>query len=188
VEEEVFIPLALSLDPRDPRAAGIRARVERSMDPSCGRDAADRRARQALRDRVEAQKFVPTSGHGAFPGCEREGRGPEALPLSAHSIAVVGEKLTRVVLYARYRVYLDRGEAVTTHVVSRGDEEERVARLIRGGERIEVPPDVFVAIRRASDSPRHGLAIVDLWGRVRLFTSFLPSEVSSASTTQPGWS
>lgn len=62
--------------------------------------------------------------------------------------------------------------------MKRGPDEERVAALIRDGDRIDVPPGVFVAIRRAQDDPATVMAVVDLWGHVRVFTSILPQGVA----------
>lgn len=177
VEEAVLIPLALSLEPTDPRSAGVPDRVMRSMDPKLARDDADRRARQARRRRVQARLFQPPSSVGAFPGCGRTETGGElALPLSHSELAIVGEKLTRVIYWSESATYIGQSHAVVTHVVQPGDDERRVAGLIRGGHRIEIPPGVFVAVRRAADDPVSGLLVIELWGRVQLFTSVLPTD------------
>jgi len=126
--------------------------------------------------------FVPESVVGAFPGLGAEGRLPIAMKLRARAIEEIGEKITRVVLYALYRQYVPGDRAVTTHVVERGRDEERVAGLIRGGERVEVPPGVFVATRRAQDDLATVIALVDLWGHVRVFTSILPPNATLTVT------
>ncbi len=100
LEEEVLVPLILSIDPRDARVAGIAERIRRSMDVAYARDEKDARERAAKRARLEAQLFVPESDVGAFPGAEREGRSAEALPLRGAAIEAIAEKVARVVLYA----------------------------------------------------------------------------------------
>ncbi len=175
IEEEALIPLIISIDPHDPRAAGIAERVWRSMNPDAAHDPRDARAREAKRKRVMAGVFVPESDVGAFPGLGREGRLPIALKLRASALEEIGEKITRVVLYARYAAYVTSDRIVKTHIVTRGPDEERIAVLIRDGERVEVPPGVFVAIRRAQDDPATLMAVVDLWGHVRIFTSVMPA-------------
>lgn len=182
IEEEVLIPLIFSIDPRDPRAASVAERVRRSMDPALGRDERDSRARAAKSRRVAAAVFIPESRVGVFPGLGAKGRGAAALKLRASAIQEFAEKLTRVVLYARYRQYVAAGRTVATHIVEHGPQETRIAELIRGGERIDIPPGVFVAIRRAEDDADTVLAVVDLWGHVRVFASITPPDVSPTTT------
>jgi hypothetical protein len=81
VEEEALIPLILSIDPRDPRAAGVAERVWRPMDPTAARDDRDARAREAKKKRIMAAFFVPGSSTGAFPGLGAEGRLPIGMKL-----------------------------------------------------------------------------------------------------------
>ena len=182
VEEEALIPLILSIDPCDPRAAGVAERVWRSMDPAAGRNDRDARAREAKKKRVTGAFFVPESSTGTFPGLGPEGRLPVAMKIRAGAVEEVGEKITRVVLYARYGAHVAVDRVVATHIVNRGPDEERIATLIRGGDRIDVPPGVLVAIRRAQDDPGTVMAVVDLWGHVRVFTSILPPGVASMTT------
>ncbi len=173
IEEEVLIPLALSLDPSDPRSAGVPQRVWRALDPGAARGEKDRRARASLRKRVQQHAFVPPTSAGQFPGCAPRGSAL-ALPLRATAIGLLGEKLTRVVYWSKFGIYIEQGHAIETHVVARGEDEQRVAEVIRLGERVDVPPGIFVAVRRAADDPAAGLVVADFWGRIRLFTSVLP--------------
>lgn len=183
IEEEVLLPLIFAISPDEPRAAGIADRIRRSMDPSLATDERDRRARTAKRERFDNTLFRPQSERGAFPGAEaHDGTLGPAAPIRAEAIKRIGEKLTRVVLYDRYRQYVATDRRVETHIVSRGPEEQRVADLIRGGERIEVPPGIFVAIRRAADDPATVLGVVDLWGQYRIFTSILPPAIADEAT------
>lgn len=181
VEEDVLIPLILSIDPRDPRAAGVAERVRRSMDPNLGRTARDANARAAKRERVKTAIFVPESAVGAFPGLGANGRLPIAMKVRAEGKRELGEKLTRVTLYARYRQYVPAARTVATHIVDRSSHEQQVYEMIRTGERVDVPPGVFVAIHRAHDDPDTVMAVVDLWGHVRVFTSIMPPDKEPTS-------
>jgi hypothetical protein len=182
LEEEVLLPLIFHINPRDPRAAGIAERVRRSMDPSLAKDERDRRAREAKRQRVLASFFRPESEEGVFPGAERrEGDTGEALKLRAEALGRVAEKITRVVLFDRYGQYVEPGRRVATYVVPRGPAVQRIGYLIEGGEVIEVPPGIRVAIRRAEDDRATVMALVDLWGHYQLFTSIMPPDVAGPS-------
>ncbi len=174
VEEEALVPLALSLDPNDPAAAGVPQSVWRSMDPTLARNEADRRSRVARRNRIRAMAFVPDSSAGALPGCGPEGRSALALPLREEALLAFGDKLTRVVFWSEYQQLIGPDCVITTHVVKRGVDELMVASVVRSGRRLDVPPGIRLALSRASDDRRAGLVIVDLWQRVRLFTSVQP--------------
>ncbi len=174
IEEEVLVSVALSLDPTDTRAAGVPQRVLRGLSPTAARNEKDRRARTALRRRVQEQAFVPSSRLGEFPGCAPRG-GVLALPLRGAAIDMLGEKLTRVVYWSRFGLYIERSYTIETHVVARGEDEQRIADVIRLGERIEVPPGIFLAVRRAVDEPVAGMVVADFWGRIRLFMSVMPA-------------
>jgi hypothetical protein len=146
------------------------------MDPSRGRTTKDTNARAKRRERVKAAIIVPESEVGAFPGLGGRGRLPVAMKLRAGGIHAIGEKLTRVALYARYRQYVPATRTVATHIVDRGSHEQQIYEMIRLGERVDVPPGVFVAIRPAQDDLDTVMAVVDLWGHVRVFTSVTPPD------------
>ena len=175
IEEQVLLPLALSLDPADPRCASVVAAVHRSMDPSAARNQRDRDARLAKRRKVQEQVFRPASSVGELPGFGPEGRTELAMPIADELLAQFGEKLTRVVFWSAYATVIERSHTVETHIVRPGEKVEAVADLIRRGHRVDVPPGVFLAIRRARDDTGAALVVTDLWGRLRLFTSVLPS-------------
>lgn len=59
VEEKVLVPLALALDPEDPRAAGVVQRVQRSMDPRRNRSARQASGYEASRCRTRAASMTP---------------------------------------------------------------------------------------------------------------------------------
>lgn len=174
VEEEALVPLALSLDPNDPGACGVPQAAWRSMDPTLARNEIDRRSRIARRNRIRAMAFVPDSSAGALPGCGPEGRSALALPLREKALLTFGEKLTRVVFWSEYQQLIGPDCQIATHIAKRGADELVIASAIRAGRRLDVPPGIRLAVSRASDDPRAGLVVVDLWQRVRLFTSVQP--------------
>lgn len=75
--------------------------------------------------------------------------------------------------------YIGPAYRVSTHVVKQSDATGLVAETIRRGKRVEVPPGVFLAVRVAEDDPGAGLVVIDLWGKVRLFTSVLRRETET---------
>jgi hypothetical protein len=187
IEEEALIPLAMSLDAGDPRAAGVPERVRRSMDPLAATDEGDRRARHALRERVRAMVFHPDSARGELPGCGPVlGSTGAALPVSFRTLEQFGEKLTRVVFFAEYGRYIGPAYRVSTHVAQRNDATGLVADTVRRGKRIEVPPGVFLAVRAGEDDSGEGLVVIDLWGKVRLFTSVLRRETEATAAGHGG--
>lgn len=180
LEQEAFLPLALSTKPADPRAAGVKAAALRAMDPSAARDERDRRARAALREKVRAAVFVPASPLGELPGCGADGRSAEALPVRGEAIEAVCIKIARVAYWSKYAEILPMDAEVSAHIVHEGVDVERIDAMIRAGEVIDVPPGVFVAVRRAADAPQAAaLFVVDLWGQIRVFMSAVAGVTSS---------
>lgn len=169
-EEEVLVPFILSVAQDDPRAAGIAARVLRSIEPALARDESDRRSRLARRNRLFKSFVIPTSDLGAFPGAGHEGHAPVAMHLRGAALEAVAEKITRVFLYARFQKYVPAGHQVQLHVIGREDEGPLLA-LFKAGERIDIPPGVSITLLRAVDDPTTFLTAVDLWGQVRFYTS-----------------
>lgn len=174
IEERLLIPVALSLDPTDARAAGVADGVLRSMDPSSAKNDKDRRHRMGRRNRVRSQVFRPSSTTGALPGSKpRPGSHGAAMPVAHALLEQFGEKLVRVVYWSEYKQLIGRDYTVRAHVVVPGPGEASVAALIRAGERIEVPPGIAVAVRK-DPAGTAGLLMVDLWGAHRLFVSVEP--------------
>jgi hypothetical protein len=175
VEERTLIPMALGLDRKDPRAAGIAERVLRSIDPTTAKSESDRRARAARRRRVQAMIGHSPSGEGVLPGFEpAAGSSGAYLPQSARDLELFGEKLSRVVFYSEYRRYIREPYGVHTHIVQENEATAAVEATIRNGKKIDVPPGIRLAIRVAEDDPNTGLIVIDIWGRARLFTSVVP--------------
>ena len=174
IEEKLLTPLALSLDPADARAAGVAKRVLRSMTPSRAKDDKDRRHRVGRRNRVRKQVFTPSSTVGALPGSKPgPGATGTALPVDHALFEQFGEKLVRIVYWSEYRQLIGHDYTIRAHVVTPGPAVDRVAALIRAGDRIEVPPGVSIAVRR-DPANAAGLLMLDLWGTHRIFVSVEP--------------
>jgi hypothetical protein len=175
IENEVLVPFAMSLNPKDPRCAGVPDRMLRSLNPSFARDERDVRARSLRRRHVQEATFFPTSRVGEVPGCGPEGRSARALPLEASALQQFGEKLARVAFWADDQSYLDGGLVIDTFPFGK-DNEGLAAGVVQNGRHFDVPPGVFVALRRLPVRSIAGLMVTELWGTIRLFTSVLPAE------------
>jgi hypothetical protein len=121
--------------------------------------------------------FVPGSSHGAFPGFgpEHVGGNPVAVKLSANDVTVMGEKFVRVSLWdLRSYQFVEPDRKIGTHVVHIQNVSE-VERLVRGGDAVEIAPGVHITLRTPPDDPRTHLCLFELWGRLKLFASVMPS-------------
>lgn len=177
VEERVLFPLAFGLDPSDPRAKGVPERARRAITPSLAKTEADRTARYRRRERLQKLYVVSDSDHGALPGFERkQGAARQgALKISERDLYEVAEKLVRVLFWSEYRQYIEPPYMVDMHIARDTAEVNRVDAMIRAGDPVEVPPGIFLYVRRADDDPRGGIAVFDLWGQLRFFGSVGPS-------------
>ena len=187
VEDEIRLPIALSMNPGDPRSLGIPESAWRSIDPSAAKNEKDRRARKALRKKMQAALYIPKSREGEFPGFGPQGRSQSAIHFRAAAVRTFGEKLIRVCFWWAFGRYIGPEYLIETHVVTRGPEEQTVADLVRRGERIDVPPGVFLSVTHAADDPNAGLVAIDLWGQVRLYASIVPRDIRQYRRPQTAW-
>lgn len=176
VEERVFFPLALALDPEDQPSKGLRDLAERAIDPNMAKNETDRAARQKRREWLAGLTFVPSSSDGALPGFAPSYSGQSVARVKETDLHCVAEKIFRIVFWSAYQSYVEPPYHVGVHVVRKSEEVDCVEAVIKAGDKIAVPPGVVVYLRRADDDPKSGLVVVELWGRLRLFGSIVPIE------------
>lgn len=120
----------------------------------------------------------PTDSRGAFPGFSAEDVGAmtPALKQDSRNVLVVGEKFVRVALwFLRKEQYVEPTHRIAVHIVSPSDVQD-VEALVRGGDRTAIAPGAIITIRTAADDPRSHLILFELWGRLALFASVVPSD------------
>ena len=91
------------------------------------------------------------------------------------------EKVTRVAYWTELGLYIEPGYTIRTHITPFDRFAADLQSTIRNGERADVEPGVFVAVRRASDDLVAGMVVCDLWGRWRWISSVLPQALQGES-------
>ena len=184
VEHEFLLPLALTLDPTDPLCFGVPQAARRAIDPTQvpirGRKPADiardKRAREALRKKVQSRVFVPTSTRETFPGFGPEHvQGSRIALMGPHTseVQTIGEKFARVAIWSmRGEQFVEPETEITTHVVNIEDVPE-VERFVREGEAMDIFPGVRITLHTAAASPRTHISLFEVWGRLKLFVSVI---------------
>ena len=113
IESEFFVRIALCLDPKSPAFKGLSEKALRAMNPRFATSAADKRAREALARRIEAELLegekIPSEG--IFPALgERWGRPHEsgiAIVISAESFRRITEKIVRGMTYLEQGKFIE---------------------------------------------------------------------------------
>lgn len=191
VERAVLLPLALCLDPNDPRTRGVPQAVMRSIDPALAgkpgmtpeQIARDRRARERLRDEVGSRLFQPELQHflHALPGFganEAQGGNTAILGPRDTELQIFGGKVVRIALWCmRDKQLVFPDCTIKTHVVKM-ETVRNVEALVRSGDALDMFPGIRVTLRTASDNTRAHLCLLEIWARLRLFVSVVPGLVS----------
>jgi hypothetical protein len=179
LERDLLIRLGLCVPPDAAAAAGVPAKVLRSLDPKAAKSDRDRRIRAADRSRVlrELLPFgVPPAG-GVLPGfglqSESQYSDYAGILIPAGSLERLGEKLIRGITYVHHGALLGAPYRVRVYVITdaaagpMGRLIERHARVFDRG------PGIAVFRSEAEDDPLVALYKVVVWGRLVLFGAVL---------------
>lgn len=180
-EERLFTAFGLCLDPASTPSLGLQQRTLRSIDPSAGRTARDTHARAGKRRRVQAALVdLPALPEvGILPGFgphNDQRAGPfVGIHVAAADLNRFGEKLARGITYylrgilipLDYRIHCQPSDLAQKPVA--WDELVRHGRTFRWGDALTVTH------ASAEDDPASSFTIAELWRRLRLYVSVLPS-------------
>ncbi len=182
LEQDLLFPLALGMDPGDPRSQGLSDRVLRSMNPAAGvgdRDIRHRRARlRKFGSRVRTTADPPSEGVLLGFGIQPDSVYSEfsALPFPHESFRLFVRKVAKGLTYlCEKRVVTDGHRIKFTYY--EGDGWPAVNEMIdRYGVVLDRGPGIV--LRRASvpGQPIQSIARVELWGRLRWITTILPAD------------
>jgi hypothetical protein len=179
LEKELFIRLALCVDPKKPEAAGLAKKAMESMGIGVkGLSAKQQAHRRALKSKIlkEMKPYAPVTPHfpglGPHPGFpEREQyeiRFPEAM------IKQVAGKIVRGCEYvlAGDRV-IEAPCTVNIYFAHEQDVDDVVRMFGRFGP-VQLGPGFEIRRAAAHDDPRAVLYKIDIWGTWTIYASIMP--------------
>jgi hypothetical protein len=186
MENEVFVPLALCVNPRKIAAAGLSKKTLRALGiGSRGElDADEKQKRQATKEKVlrGARPYSPEVQPHVLPGL---GPHPEVSQNQQLQILVAGEKLQQVFgkIVRGCEYWLANGRIVeppcelTVHFVHDADVPD-VVRLLGPFGSLHLGPGFRVRRAGAHDEPLAALYEIVLWETLKFYAMIVPAEVA----------
>ena len=175
LEEDLFVMLAMTVDPDDEGAAGIWQRALRSVDESLGRDKRDRLARRARKKRVTDSLLMGEDipDEGVYPGMgerwHRERRDQIAVVVPAEHVRRLCEKIVRGITFKERGILIEPPFSVDFFPL---EEEAAVpirALIEKHEERFARGPGFHVSMVVPADEPQAGALKITLFGQFIMY-------------------
>src|SRR6266478_2639091 len=188
MENEVFVPLALCVDPRKIAAAGMSQKALRALGIGANRklDEKEKQKRRAVMAKVfrDAKPYSPEVQPHVLPGL---GPHPDAPAEQQLQILVSGDKLKQVLakVVRACEYWLGNGRIIEPPyeleiIFTHDDNVPRVARIFGGLGRVYLGPGFRVQRASANDEPWAVLYKIVIWDSLTFYGSILPVEEPAA--------
>jgi hypothetical protein len=182
-ERELFVRLALCVDPRKAEASGLSAKAVRSMGIGAeGITFGERERRKALKRRIiramkrhepGTETFPGLGPHPGFPAHEQMEIGvPENL------LVDVAKKIVRGCEYALANRIVEAPYEVGIYFVHEKDVEGQTARVFesRSAKTTHLGPGFVVTRAEAQDEPNAAMYKIVVWGTIVIYASIIRSD------------
>lgn len=175
LEEDLLTRMGLCLDSDEPDLRALVDRVMRSMDPTYGRNSADRKRRLRKRRKYQRELFEVGEEHrrSIYPGFE--GVSPDnttAIGIPKDGLDRLAEKFARGVAYRLHGVHLDDDWEITFYPA---DRESVFANLLeQQGARYGWGPALFIEHAVAEEDKRAFVLRVMFWRKFQQLIMVTP--------------
>lgn len=183
IEKELFVRLAICVDPQKAEASGLSAKALRSMGVNAeGISLGERLKRRALKRKVIRSMKPYKPNMETFPGLgPHAGFAPEsqvATTFPADQVEEVAKKIVRGCEYslANGRI-IEEPYRLAVHFVHEDKIPQAVTRIFGGpsAETTHLGPGFVVTRAEAHDEPGSVVYKIVLWGTVVIYASILPA-------------
>jgi len=181
VEEDLRTHLGLCLDPNDERSLGIPDTVLRSLDPCKGRNERDKHIRKERRRKIISEINTPDSSSlenvlpnfGKIPGVKYDQL--KLVPVSPEDLYTLIEKIIRGMTYINTNRYIDSSYKIEKYIC----DDEQIPGFIDFINKfgtIHNRDQAFIVKSAIIENEDFvGLYSIEIWGKLKLFASVLPS-------------
>lgn len=176
VESEFFVRVALSLDPNNPASRSLVEKALRAVNPKLARDAVDRRARIALKDRLFSDMYVEGAipENGIFPNLgERWNRAPDAdlaaIRIPVHSFRRITEKIVRGITYLDQDKFIEPPYAVEFFALDDNGALPVREYITQHGTTLAHEPGIVVRHAVTPDDEVSALFEVEFWQQFKTY-------------------
>ena len=193
IERELFIRLALCVDPRKAEAAGLSAKVVRSMGIGAeGISLKENQHRRALKLKIIRSTWRYKSGIETFPGLGPHPGFAEdeqmAIGVPATMLEEVAKKIVRGSEYALAKRIVEKPYAVAVYFVRQNDVPEQVVQSFEGpsAKTTHLGPGFNVTRVAAHDEPNAVMYKIVVWGTITIYASIMPSDAGTGGGSAAG--
>jgi hypothetical protein len=184
IEKELFVYLALCLDPRKAEASGLAKRALRSFGVDVtGISQEERRHRETLRDKVlqEMRPYTPDIQPHEIPGLDFRTEFPVELQKQLRIPADKLHKvLTKIVRGSEYWLghgrIIDPTWEITIHLMRPADVPQDVSKLFTSLGSVHLGPGLQMRRAAANDGSNALFYKLTLWGSLTYYSAILPPE------------
>jgi len=191
IEKKVFSRLALCIDPRKAEAAGLSAKVMRSLGSGIdglGAEEAEHRRKHKLGLIAAIKPHEPEASGSRLPGLgSHAGFKDEELPqirIPADLLHVVADKIVRGCEYSLSGRIVEKPYGIQIFFVHDHNVPDELTRALKssGATRAHLGPGFSVIRVAAHDAPESVVYKITLWGTLSFYAVILPSEESETAT------
>jgi len=180
-EKELFIRLAMCVDPRKAEAAGLSAKAMRSMGIGAeGLSVKERWHRRALKLKVMASMWRYEPGTPTFPGFGLHRGFPTdeqiAINIPSNLLQEVAKKIVRGCEYRLASRVIEEPYVVKVYFVHSENVPELVVRAFQtaGAQTTQLGPGFRVTRVTAHDEPNSAIYKIIIWKTLVIYASILP--------------
>jgi hypothetical protein len=191
IEKEVFVRLALCVNPRKPAAAGISRKAIRSLGiGATGLSEEERQHRKALKDKVfrDAKPYTSDIQPHVLPGM---GPHPEVPAVRQIQITIPGERLISVAkkITRGCEYWLADGRIVEppceieVFFIPGPDLPDNVRQLYASLNPVHLGTGLRIRRAGAQDDPRVAMYEIVIWDSLTFYSAIIPPEVETKGGT-----
>lgn len=193
MEQELFIRLALCVDPKKAEAAGLSAKAVRSMGIGAeGISLKERLHRKALKRKILAATERYKPGTETFPGLGPHPGFTEheqiAIRIPATLLEGVSKKVVRGCEYilGNKRI-VDEHNRLTVYFLHAGKVPGAIVQIFEGpaAQTTHLGPGFTVTRASAHDEPGSVIYRITVWGAVVIYAAILPQEPARSEEARP---
>ena len=191
IEKKVFSRLALCIDPRKAEAAGLSAKVMRSLGigiEGLGIEEAEHRRKQKLGLIAAIKPHEPAASASILPGLgSHAGFKDEELPqvrIPADLLNAVADKIVRGCEYSLSGRIVEKPYGIQIFFVHDHDVPDEFKRALKssGAKKAHLGPGFSVIRVAAMDAPEAVVYKITLWGTLAFHAVILPSDEGEMAT------
>jgi hypothetical protein len=172
IEEELLVKFGLSVDPQNPRGAGISFKAIRALREEFGKNQKDALHRKNKMEKLLRESTISKniSNKGIYPGFEYRGKDEDEkmeLLIEKKKLSKFIEKIVRGITYLEDEKYIEGPYHIDFHAYNFEALRDILENIYPGPwEVFERPPGMAVLRATAQEDRMSGIYLIDIWGQL----------------------